>query len=483
LGNFLTRSGEDERRRKMVAFAMFAPARVVFSPATAISPPPCAPPTGIEDEQATADPVAPVAHGGRHSYVVVHHTGGKNAHLDTTSDYCSSGYDFFIRADGEIVVCGRRDDPVGRHAQGCNCAATGVMLNGCFGGCEEGNVERPTERQECSLAHVLRQLGTPDEDGRIVPHRYCAHWNPCGNPAPTRTFCCGTNLTTDDTRLRWNAEGDAFVARVRQKRRNLEHLGCCTPPCPQAVGIDGEVEAFIEESMILDAWDDRGLRISLRTSATSSGATGCVADAHNAEGVLVARRWFLPSAAGIVAGGELSSDFLFGLVSDRRRRRRRQGLLLAGAVTVATAIGVLALTGDEATSPPGEPVRHPPVRCDPPGFGPRRLPWSAEVGPPTERSSRDDGSSELTWAGPPPPGRNAPQEVSIIRRVQPMHMEVTSATATARGNPAQITLVGDEGVGAIRVFWQEGADPCESYELNVSHGATIDDTIALLPPP
>lgn len=492
---FFMGPGQDDLRRRMATFAVLAPARVVFSGVARSSrtPVPCTPGEPIEEAESSVGEPALEAFDQppRHAYVVVHHTGEPDTHLDTTTDYCSSGYDFFIRSDGEIVVCSRWLDPVGRHATGCNCAATGVMLTGCFGGCEDGNVPQPTEHQECSLAHVLLQIGTPDEDRRIVPHRYCAHWNPCDNPRPTRTFCCGTNLTTDDTELKWNAEGDALVARVRQKRRNLQNLQCCSPPCPQLV-LAADRDTLIDRSAVLDVWEEseRGYRIYLHPLAAPSAGAEYVAEVRRGADELVARRWFRLSPTGLVATDDAGLDEDFEpFISVSSSPRRWRVPLAAGVVVVsALAAVVVAQFGDSrsaekerSAASSGEPGRSSPVRCAPPSFRPQRLPWSEHVSEPTEASSRGDGSSKVTWMGPPSGGRQRAQEVSIVRRVRGEPAEVVSATATARGHPAEITLIGDEGVGSVRAAWKESEGPCKSYELWVSYGATIEEVIALLP--
>jgi hypothetical protein len=174
----------------------------------------------------------------RRAYVMVHHAGYPNAHLDNTSVFCpSSGisYDFQIRWDGTIIVCGAWDDATGRHALGCNCEAEGVLLMGCFGGCSSGNVAGPSASQECSLAYVIAHLGTPGITDRVRPHRNCFYWNPCDNPNPTSTVCCGTNLTTTSTtNQNWNSTGVAFRNRVLSKRTCwLSTCHCnCTGQCP-----------------------------------------------------------------------------------------------------------------------------------------------------------------------------------------------------------------------------------------------------------
>ena len=100
----------------------------------------------------------------RRGYVMVHHAGYPNAHLDNTQVFCNydggKSYDFQIRWDGTIVRCAAWDDAVGAHALGCNCQAEGILLMGCFGGCTSGNVAAPSAAQECSLAYVMAHLGT-----------------------------------------------------------------------------------------------------------------------------------------------------------------------------------------------------------------------------------------------------------------------------------------------------------------------------------
>lgn len=171
----------------------------------------------------------------RRSHVIVHHTGSPNAHQDSSTNFCYAGYDFHIRYGGNIVVCGRWDNTTGEHAIGCNCEGMGIMLNGCFGGCSSGNLQRPSDAQECSLAYLVAHLKTPDYASRIVPHRHCYYWNPCNSSNPTSTVCCGTNLTSPSTTYHWDANGADFRDRVRTKRRHWD--ACCTCEtgcnCPQ----------------------------------------------------------------------------------------------------------------------------------------------------------------------------------------------------------------------------------------------------------
>jgi hypothetical protein len=171
----------------------------------------------------------------RRNYIMVHHTGSPNAHQDNSTNYCSSGYDFHIRWGGEIVVCARWNDSTGAHASGCNCKAIGVMLNGCFGGCSSGNVTRPSNAQECSLAYIFFHLNTPVDTDRMRPHRACYYWNPCNDPSPTSTVCCGANLTDANKpgQNRWSDLGVSFRNDVFEKRRWWAENGCCDPsPCP-----------------------------------------------------------------------------------------------------------------------------------------------------------------------------------------------------------------------------------------------------------
>lgn len=164
---------------------------------------------------------------------MVHHTGSPNAHQDTTTNYCGSGYDFHIRWGGHIVVCARWADDHGSHASGCNCKTEGIMLNGCFGGCDYGNVSGPSDDQECSLAYLMAHLDTPlYTEARFRPHRNCASWNPCSDPSPRTTVCCGTNLTKASTAdYNWDANGQAFRNRIWSKASNWLQYGCCARIC------------------------------------------------------------------------------------------------------------------------------------------------------------------------------------------------------------------------------------------------------------
>jgi hypothetical protein len=163
----------------------------------------------------------------RKGYIMLHHTGSPNSHLDETTTYCQH-YDFQVKRSGAIVVCDRWDAASGAHAAGCNCKAIGIMMMGCFGGCSSGNVEGPSGDQKCSVAYLIAHLGTPDEATRIRPHRRCASWNPCNDPNPTNTVCCGTEFTTGTTTSKWNTKGDNLVDDLRTKRRRWDAYNCCS---------------------------------------------------------------------------------------------------------------------------------------------------------------------------------------------------------------------------------------------------------------
>jgi hypothetical protein len=165
----------------------------------------------------------------RRGYVIVHHTGSPNAHLNTTTDFCTSGYDFFVRYNGQIIVCSRWPNSTGAAARGCNCIGESIMLTGCFGGCASGNLSAPSYSQECSLAFLISHLGTPVGTDRIRPHRRCYYWNPC-NEGPTGTVCPGTNLTTTSGTTKWSSAGTEFVNRVNTWRQNEDECGTCNHP-------------------------------------------------------------------------------------------------------------------------------------------------------------------------------------------------------------------------------------------------------------
>ena len=170
----------------------------------------------------------------RRSYVIVHHTGAPNAHQDYSTNYCQYGYDFFVRYDGQIIVCGNWNGSTGTHALGCNCNSVGIMLNGCFGGCASGNLAAPSSAQECSLAYLLAHLRMPTYATRLRPHRNCFFWNPCGGGADT--LCCGANLTqAAAANESWSSSGISFRNRVLNKRANWDAHCCCTcgSSCPQ----------------------------------------------------------------------------------------------------------------------------------------------------------------------------------------------------------------------------------------------------------
>ena len=94
-----------------------------------------------------------------------------------------------------------------------------------------------------------------------------------------------------------------------------------------------------------------------------------------------------------------------------------------------------------------------------------------------------DGAAHVVWNAPDQQRKNGlvASRVTLIRRPAPIEQMPVAAEATARGHVARIVLVGDEGVGSVRMFWRESAGACKSYELNVDQGVTIDQAIGLLP--
>ncbi len=367
------------------------------------------------------------------------------------------------------------------------------MLNGCFGGCETGNVERPTDTHECSLAHLIVQLGTPIQPDRLVPHRYCRSWNPCRNPNPTATVCCGANLTTDDTATRWNGAGDAFVRRVVQKARNVKVGGCCFEHCPEPI-LDGD-DAHHRGGGFLDAWSDQGRDLDYALYPLGSDR-GCLAEVRRA-GRLVERRAFTVSPEGVVAT-KTTDSLTDGDDPAGKRATSSQGsttarwLVAVGAVVVMLAAGALAVSrnrdpqasGRSRVAAAGAASKNSPSgpACKPPTFFPARLPWTDQVGPPNKTTTASDGTAELIWTAPQPrPSDMAPREVALVRRPHPVELGPEAATGTARGHSTRVVLVGDEGVGSVRMFWREADRPCESYELNVDRGITVPDALRLLP--
>lgn len=163
----------------------------------------------------------------RAGYIMVHHSGYPNAHLEENSCEVCSAYDFCIDRAGDICSSGRWDDSSGAHAYGCNCKATGVMLYGCFGGCTSGNVPGPSDAQLCSLAYLSLHLGTPDGLWSHRPHRRCSYWNPCDVSNPTVTVCPGTYLATGDASdgNKWTDTGEALINKMLVYRSRLAR-GC-----------------------------------------------------------------------------------------------------------------------------------------------------------------------------------------------------------------------------------------------------------------
>lgn len=184
--------------------------------------------------------MSPYSSAPRRGYAMVHHTGAPSSHTHYDNRYCQYGYDFTVDRNGTIYVCGTRwQQSSGAHAIGCNCRAVGIAMHGCFGGCPSGNVSAPSKAQECAVAFLLSHLGTPDLASRLLPHRHCGYWNPCGSSNPTHTVCCGTNFTTTSTvNFNWNAAGVSLRERIRNYRRNWDSHHCCDPSnqvCPTEV--------------------------------------------------------------------------------------------------------------------------------------------------------------------------------------------------------------------------------------------------------
>jgi len=178
----------------------------------------------------------------RKTWIMVHHAGIPNSDKYTdpcTACSCLGGgcsnpheYDFCIDRAGDICVTDGTGTPRwmldnGAHAKGCNCKAVGIMLQGCFGGCSYGNVSAPSDIQLCSLAYLSLQLGTAADLNHHRPHRRCASWNPCDDPNPTITVCCGTYLTTNSDTDKWNATGEALMYDMLRKRACLAQDCSC----------------------------------------------------------------------------------------------------------------------------------------------------------------------------------------------------------------------------------------------------------------
>ncbi len=170
----------------------------------------------------------------RKSYIMVHHCGCPNSHLNSACTSCSClssscsnphEYDFCIARDGSICDTGRWSKTTGAHAKGCNSCSVGIMLQGCFGGCSSGNVSGPSDAQICSLARLSLHLGTDAFESRHRPHARCAHWNCDGSSSPTHKDCPGTNLTVHDHTDHWNSAGHAMLNKMLSYRANLAK-GC-----------------------------------------------------------------------------------------------------------------------------------------------------------------------------------------------------------------------------------------------------------------
>lgn len=175
----------------------------------------------------------------RKSYVVLHHSGSPNTHTieDARScDFGSGKYDFAVTRTGRIFVCPYSSSQpmwkqeTGQHGgSGCNCASIGILMYGCFGGCETGNVAGPSSQQKCSVAFLMAHLRSPDTISAVRPHANCASWNACGG-GTGGTECPGTNFTSGTG---WNDSGRSLRDQLRALRRNWDRCGNCSgEPCP-----------------------------------------------------------------------------------------------------------------------------------------------------------------------------------------------------------------------------------------------------------
>jgi hypothetical protein len=168
--------------------------------------------------------------------------------------------------------------------------------------------------------------------------------------------------------------------------------------------------------------------------------------------------------------------------SARGSRTARWGIA-AGVITVIVAGVVIS------SKPPGQRTADETTvvsslrpACDFPAFRPDRLPWADRVGQPDDMTRESDGSAQLKWVAPRPrPSEFAPTEVALVRRPHPVDLAPEAATGRARGHLVRAVLVGDERVGSIRMFWREANRDCESYELNVDRGISLEDALTLLP--
>lgn len=174
----------------------------------------------------------------RKGFIIVHHAGIPNSHENT--DPCTAcndpgdhTYDFCIDRQGDFCDTGRWRQEVGAHALGCNRCSVGIMLQGCFGGCDSGNVLRPSDDQLCTLAFLSLHLKTPSRLIRHRPHARCFHWKcGCSSCQATHTDCCGTNLINHNRKSHWNRRGERLMRKMLKYRRNLLK-GCNCFTCPQ----------------------------------------------------------------------------------------------------------------------------------------------------------------------------------------------------------------------------------------------------------
>lgn len=155
--------------------------------------------------------------------VVIHHTGAPNAHNVEENSFCTGEgywYDFAVTREGTIYVCNNHsgnpgwENTPGGHGGSADCnQRVGIMMHGCFGGCDSGNVDAPSEAQECSVALVMSQLGFANDAGNVSPHIECR-----------ATVCPGGNYTSGAS---WNDAGVTLRNRLMDRRANWDDNGSC----------------------------------------------------------------------------------------------------------------------------------------------------------------------------------------------------------------------------------------------------------------
>jgi hypothetical protein len=137
----------------------------------------------------------------RKAYIALHHAGGAGTLYADPAPYaapysgCATAndrYDFAVNGHGTIAVGGRYTNPSGCHATTCNCEATGIVMLGCFGGCD-APPDQATLAQACGVAYVWAHTGIGTAPEKMRPHRYCDQEDPC-NGTYLGTPCPGTSV-------------------------------------------------------------------------------------------------------------------------------------------------------------------------------------------------------------------------------------------------------------------------------------------------